>query len=387
MKALNIRFDRNELSGSFGDIGTSLPLIIGIVAVSGINLASVLIMFGIMQIFTGLRYGIPISVQPLKAFAAIIIAQKLTGNVIFAGGLAIGIIMLVFTLTGLVEWFAKYVPKSVVRGIQFGLGLQLGMLAFKNYISVGPVISYIFAGLAFVIALVLIGNRKYPPAIFIMVLGLLYILFFSKVRAISMLVPSIHFPHFTGDFSIADLVKGFFLLALPQIPLSIGNSILATSQVSKDFFPERAVSVKNISFSYSLMNIICPFFGGIPVCHGSGGLAGNYTFGARTAGSVIIYGSVFIVAGLFFSNNFEHLVNLFPLSLLGIILLFESITLMLLLRDVMNSKKDFFIALIVGVLAVNLPFGYAVALVVGMIAWYIPQKLKVKMTVFGFKNN
>ena len=98
MKWFNVRFDRNELAGAFGDIGTSLPLIISIIIASKIDTASALIMFGFMQIIAGLAYGIPMSVQPLKTFAVIIIAQKLTGNIIFAGGLMVGIIMLIFTL-------------------------------------------------------------------------------------------------------------------------------------------------------------------------------------------------------------------------------------------------------------------------------------------------
>lgn len=68
-----IRFDRNELSGAFGDIGTDLPLIIGMIIAAGLDSASVLIMFGVMQLLTGFVYRIPMPVQPLKAMAAIVI--------------------------------------------------------------------------------------------------------------------------------------------------------------------------------------------------------------------------------------------------------------------------------------------------------------------------
>ena len=51
-----IRFDRNEWSGAFGDIGTDLPLITGMILVSGIDAASVLIVFGIMPILTARLY-------------------------------------------------------------------------------------------------------------------------------------------------------------------------------------------------------------------------------------------------------------------------------------------------------------------------------------------
>src|SRR5438034_10475528 len=87
-----IRFDRNELAGAFGDIGTDLPLIVGIILAARLDSASALILFGIMQILTALRYRMPMPVQPLKAMAAIVIAAngKIGGDVLFGAGLAIG---------------------------------------------------------------------------------------------------------------------------------------------------------------------------------------------------------------------------------------------------------------------------------------------------------
>ena len=98
-----------------------------------LDAASVLAMFGVMQILTALRYRIPMPVQPLKAMAALVIAQKLPGDTLYGAGLAIGIVMLLLTVTGLVDWVARIVPKAVVRGIQLGLGLQLGSIALKDY--------------------------------------------------------------------------------------------------------------------------------------------------------------------------------------------------------------------------------------------------------------
>jgi len=183
MRLPTIKFNRNEFAGSFGDIGTDLPLIAGILLASGIDAASALIMFGLMQVFTALKYGMPMSVQPLKVFATIVIAQKLTGPVIFAGGLAIGIIMLLLTITGLIEKLATLIPKPVIRGIQFGLGIQLAMLAVKNYIlPAGSTETYIIAAITFITGLVLLGNRKYPPAIFIILTGIVYAVFEGKIN-------------------------------------------------------------------------------------------------------------------------------------------------------------------------------------------------------------
>src|SRR3977135_1029002 len=89
-----IRFDRNELAGAFGDIGTDLPLIVGVILAARLDSASALILFGVMQILTALRYRMPMPVQPLKAMAAIVISQKIGGDILLGAGLAIGVLML-----------------------------------------------------------------------------------------------------------------------------------------------------------------------------------------------------------------------------------------------------------------------------------------------------
>ena len=146
-----IRFDRNELAGAFGDIGTDLPLIVGMIIAAKLDSASVLVLFGAMQVLTALRYRMPMPVQPLKAVAALVITQKLSGSLLYGGGLAIGLLMLALTLTGSINWLARVVPKAVVRGIQFGLGLQLTTLALRQYVQADGVRGYALAALAFVI--------------------------------------------------------------------------------------------------------------------------------------------------------------------------------------------------------------------------------------------
>src|SRR5438876_6687956 len=165
MRNGSIRFDRNELAGAFGDIGTDLPLVVGVILAARLDSASALIMFGAMQVLTGLAYGMPMPVQPLKAMAALVIAQKLSGNVLFGGGLAIGVIMLVLTATGLIGWLARVVPKTVVRGIQFGLGLQLATLALSDYVQSAGVAGYIRAAAGFAITIALMDNRRFPAAL------------------------------------------------------------------------------------------------------------------------------------------------------------------------------------------------------------------------------
>lgn len=365
-----IKFNRNEWSGAFGDIGTDFPLIVGMILAAGLDSTSVLMMFGIMQILSGIIYKMPMPVQPLKAMAAIVIVQGTNPGIIYGGGLAIGISMLLLNITGLIGWLGKIIPKAVIRGIQFGLGLKLGLLALGRYIPAEGLQGFGLAAISFLLVILLIGNQKYPLAIFIILLGLAYGFIFkidshSLMNAVGINLPKISSP------SIDDIFNGFLILALPQIPLSLGNSILATSRTAKDLFPEKPNSLRKISFSYSVMNLINPFFGGIPVCHGSGGLIGHYTFGGRTGGSVIIYGSIFILLGLFLSNGFETIIHFFPLPILGVLLMVESFGLMLLTRDMSISKTHLAIVLLVGLIAALIQYGFVIGMLIGTIIYYL----------------
>jgi hypothetical protein len=371
-----IKINRNEFSGAFGDIGTDLPLIIGMLLATNLEMSNTLIVFGILQILTSIIYGIPMPVQPLKAVALIVITQKLSAGVIWGGGLAIGVIMLILTVTGLLIWLNKIIPKTVIRGIQLGLGIQLSLLAIKDYIPSDKSAGYIFASIAFIIGIVSIGNRKYPPAIFILLLGFVYVVFFKNIpfSDISISLPHAYFPQITYQ----NIISGLVILAIPQIPLSLGNSIFATNQIVKDLFPEKKINVTRIGLTYSFMNIVGSLFGGIPVCHGSGGIAGHYTFGGRTGGSTLIYGLFYLILGLIFSNNSPELLQIFPKPILGVILLFEGIALILLVKDIITERKMFFIAILVAICANGLPNGYFFGLVIGTIIYYSADKLVLK---------
>ncbi|MBA3579117.1 MAG: transporter [Gemmatimonadaceae bacterium] len=367
------RFDRNELAGAFGDIGTDLPLIVGMIVAAGLDAASALVMFGLMQYATAVRYGMPMAVQPLKAMAVIVITQKIAGPVLFGAGLAIGIVMLALTASGALVWLARVVPKSVVRGLQLGLGAQLSLLALGDYVRSDGITGYGIAMIAFAIAIALYGNRRFPPALPIIALGIVYAFMFNlDVRELA------------GGFAFtlplsraptpADVWTGLVILALPQIPLSLGNSLLATRQTAHDLFPEKQVTIRQLGYTYSLMNLVSPWFGGIPTCHGSGGLMGHYTFGARTGGSLLIYGSLFLAMGLFFAGVFAQVVQVFPLPVLGVLLLFEGWALMWLARDVVPMPRELAITIAVAAIAVLAPYGYVLGLLSGTIANYALRK-------------
>ncbi len=370
-----IRFNRQELSGAFGDIGTDFPLLVAMILTAELHSSSVLIVFGLMQILTGLIYKIPMPVQPLKAMATLVISQKIAGNILLAAGLSIGVVMLILSLTGLLERIAKLVPKAVVRGIQFGLGLSLCMLALKEYIPAEQTYGYVLATVTFLITVIFLDNKRIPIAFAVIVIGIIYSFFlktdFEEIRdAIGINLPVFYIP------TAEDIAKGFVLLALPQIPLSLSNSIIATQRVTSDLFPEKQLALKKIGLTYSLMNLTAPFLNGVPCCHGSGGIVGHYTFGGRTGGSVIIYGVFYILLGLFFSNGFNEVVKAFPLPTLGVILLFEGLGLMLLIKDLISNARDLAIASLVGTTAAGLPYGFVISIIIGSALYYSTVNLR-----------
>lgn len=364
---LNFRFNRQELAGAFGDIGTDFPLIVGMILAARLDACSVLVMYGLMQIITGLIYQRPMPVQPLKAVAALVITQKLAAGTLYGGGLAIGAIMLILTLSGLLDFIARIIPKMVVRGIQLGLGMSLGLLALEKYLPKEGPMGYVLGFIALILIFWLLPNKRFPAALAVIALGLLYTFTF-KLRwvdlhnAFGFSLPSLHVPTWS------DIVTGFVLLALPQIPLSLGNSILATHQVNEDLFPQKPLTIRKIGSTYSVMNLINPFLGGVPVCHGSGGMIGHYTFGARTGGSIVIYGLMYMTFGLFFSHGFSQVINIFPMPILGVILFMEALGLMVLVKDIAFDRRQLWIAFMVGMAACALPYGFIIGLGAGLLA-------------------
>jgi len=367
--APRLRFDRHELAGAFGDIGTDLPLLIGLVTVAHLDAASVFSLFGALQIVTGIYYGIPMAVQPLKAMAAIMLTQKLAPGVLAGGGLVVGAVMLLLSLTGLLQKVAALVPRPVVRGIQVGLAITLGKLALSNYCMAEGRAGICLACAALALYVIAVRQKRIPAPLFVIALGLGYALVRSSPLSTAVAAFGLHLPRPTVP-TIDELMKGAWILALPQLALSLGNSVIATSQATTDLFPERAVSVRRIGITYGLMNLVGPIFGGTPTCHGCGGLVGFYNFGARTGGAAVIYGAIYLTLGLVFAPGMSELVRLFPMPILGVVLFLEAVGLVRLARDAASEPRSLIVALAVAAAVLFAPGGYAVALVGGtLIAW------------------
>jgi SulP family sulfate permease len=163
------------------------------------------------------------------------------------------------------------------------------------------------------------------------------------------------------------------VVVLPQLPVTIGNAIISNTDLAREYFGEgaRRVTHASTSISQGLANLASFFLGGIPMCHGAGGLAAHYRFGARTAGSNLYVGCVFLVLALVFGKNIVSILPLLPLSILGVLLAFAGLQLALMARD-LQSRRDIFVALFMLVLA--LVFNLAVAFVAGIIVAHAAER-------------
>jgi hypothetical protein len=168
-----------------------------------------------------------------------------------------------------------------------------------------------------------------------------------------------------------DLLIGAVFVALPQVPLTLGNAIIAITDENNRLFPDRPVNEGKIATSTGLMNLLSGSVGGVPMCHGAGGMAGHVQFGARTGGAVVILGAVLLVTAIFFSTSVGTFLRLFPTSILGVILFLTGAQLALGACDISEDKGERFVTVITGALAI---WNVGIAFIVGMVAYALYKR-------------
>jgi len=361
MKIASFEFNLRELSGSFGNLGTFLPLAVGYIAVCGLDPAGLLVMMGLANLATGILYRLPIPIEPMKVIAAAAIAQKWSPSLIYAAGFSMGVVWLLFAASGFASRVARITPAPVVRGIQATLGILLAMEAFRMLST-----SWLLGGFALLVGFLLRSNRHAPAAVVLVVIGVAFMGIQGQLAGIAGL--DFTLPSFTL-FSLREVWQSLMLAGFAQIPLTITNATIATSCLISAYWPERHVSPRRLSLSQGLMNLAAPFFGGMPMCHGAGGLAGQYYFGARTGGTNIMEGLIELSLGLFLASSVTGLFGAFPKAVTGAMLLLVGFELLKFARDVQGRKDILSLATTVAVsLASNMAFGFLAGIAVSLLA-------------------
>jgi len=291
-----LKFNLSELAGALGDFGTILPLMFAVALVCKLNLGIILLFFAIWFIFTGLYYRLPVPVEPMKVIAVVAISSVLAGPELAAAGILLG---LLFFFLGFGRWLyyiEKYVPNPVIRGIQLGLALLLLKSAGAFMLQAPAFFAFGIAVIVLIFLLSYLGKVPDLSALVLLVTAAIIGVFLHGIPDIYIIqLPQLVIPSF------ADYVASIPELVLPQAVITITNAILATSLLTKDMF-SREIPPEKLSRTIGLMNLLSTPFGGFPMCHGAGGLAAQYRFGARTGGSNIFAGVILLVIAAFFAG-------------------------------------------------------------------------------------
>jgi SulP family sulfate permease len=386
---LRYKFDRLEAAGSLGDLGTLLPIAIGMILINGLNPNGLFFSIGLFYILAGIYFGVTVPIQPMKVIGAYAIVTGVNASQILASGVLMALILLLVGATGAVSVLGRYTPKSVVRGVQLSTGAILMAQGVKFMIgtskfqvirqvaepyltlqSLGPVpIGFVIGVVGGLLTLFLVDNRKLPAGLVLVLCGVLIGLGLGTHQGFEKLQVGINLPkilpfsiHASTDFPLA-----FLLLVLPQIPMTLGNAVIAYADLSKEYFGEASgrVTYRSACISMALANLMSFLTGGMPLCHGAGGLAAHYRFGARTAGSNLIIGSIFIILVVLLGKHMLSILYLVPMSILGVLLLFAGGQLALTIIDLKDRKQLFVTLAMLGItLASNLSAGFIAGLII-----------------------
>lgn len=352
-----------EIGGGFGDIGLLAPLAVALITLNHLNATVVVAGAGLFYLVTAAIYRLPVPVQPLKAVSSLAIALRVGMSGIAAAGLEIGAAFVLLSVTGLATILQRVFVRPIVRGIQLSIGLLLAKAAIDLMLAnsalhfgSGPfaragVAASILIGLVTFAALVIIERRRVPAGPLILLaagltLGIVFGNGFPQLafgpQPMMLRFPT---PH---DFAYA-----FIALTLPQVGLSIGNSLMATSSAALAYFGDagRRVTPARLALTMGVANLVVSPLGGMPMCHGAGGMTAHYRTGARTGLGIAVYGGLLVALGLLFGQSVAALVGILPLAVLGGFLLYVGIQHAALIAD-MESGSEFLVAGSVAAVAV-----------------------------------
>jgi predicted benzoate:H+ symporter BenE len=363
-----------EWAGAFGDLGTLVPFVVAYIAVLKMDPFGILFAFGAALLICGLYYKTPFPVQPMKALGAAAITQAaqtavITQATVYSAGLVTGAIWLLLGLSGAATRIARLVPRFVVIGIVLGLGFSFMLEGIKLMSADWPI-----AAIGLIGTLLLLTNRAIPAMFLLLLFGAAYGMIQDSAVAHALLSvrPQFRLPSFAlAAITWHDVWVGTLFLALPQLPLTLGNAVIAVREENNRLFPDRPVSDGLVATSTGLMNLLGSAVGGVPMCHGAGGMAGHVAFGARTGGAPIVLGVILLTLAFGFSGSIEGLLKMFPQAVLGVILFLTGAQLALGSCDLSKNKGERFITLATAAFAM---WNVGLAFVVGIALAYIAKR-------------
>jgi MFS superfamily sulfate permease-like transporter len=208
----------------------------------------------------------------------------------------------------------------VLAGLQLGLGAALALLSLELMRS-APWLGAATLGL-------LVALPRVPR-----LPGALVALGFAGLAGQGFGLPALPVPAapwappaFVGLPSWSDIEQGVGSLVLPQLALTVTNAVILTALVAGDCFGARArdVTPRRLAITSGLGNLLLAPFGALPMCHGAGGVAAHYRFGARTGGAPLMLGIALLALALVPGGAGLALLAAIPAAGLGALLLVAS---------------------------------------------------------------
>ena len=325
---VGLRVDRNEWGAAFADLGTFIPYVVAYVSVLHMDPVGILLAFGIALACCALAYRTPLPVQPMKAIGAVAVAQAatLTSGAVVAASLVSGVLWLLLGFSGAATRIARLVPRDAVLGVMLGLGIAFMLQGGRMMAGDWPA-----ALVALGLALALRNSRLFPAMLVLLAGGLAYgvardpALWQGAAFGFAFRLPGFAL----ASLEWRDVVNGTLLLALPQLPLTLGNAVIGTAEENNRLYPDRPTSVRKLALSTGAMNLAGGLIGGVPMCHGAGGMAAYAAFGARGGGAPLLFGLVLVLLALWFSGAIVFLLKAVPAAVLGAILFLAGLRLAL----------------------------------------------------------
>lgn len=319
---IRLRWTLREASGSLGDLGTFLPISLGLAVVCGLRFDAILLFAGLMNVVSGLLFRQPLAVQPMKAIAAIAIAEGLAPGAVAAGGLVTACIVMMLALGNGLDRLLRHVPVAVIRGLQVGVGLRLAASSLPGPHAEGGTALLTLGWLVLLSAVLCFRKTRRLPVVLVVFTAGLVMAWLDTSPAWSWGWPAVWTWPSWGEWA-----QGVALLAPAQAPLTLLNSVAAVCLLSADLFPGRGAAPKRVALSVGWMNVLCLPAGAMPMCHGAGGLAGQHACGARTGASVVMLGAAKIALAVALGGSALTLLEAYPRPILSALLVVAGATL------------------------------------------------------------
>jgi len=355
-----------EISAAYADLGTFLPLTLGLVVLAGVDPVGLLFGFGLFALATAFIYRRPIPIQPMKATAAMGVAGVIGPDVLIATGILLGLTLILLSQTDLSGRLKRLIPRTVLHGMRVALALTL-LLSIIDLNSVSiPVTAALL--LSFLV-MQLSGLR---PISCLILLSAGWVLLGETISLSaslqSMSLPTLAIPEATAF--VAAMETAF----LPQLALTLTNALILTAVIAQDYFPDdrKPVTEKRLALSSGLANLLLAPIGAIPMCHGAGGLSAHRAMGSATGWSIAIFGATCLALAAMFGSQVTAIIAAVPAEVILVLLLFASWHLAdpIQIVRVKPSCK----LIIAGMVMVGLTAGLMTALVVGVILeWSITR--------------